>query len=134
MARISGRRGRVYFQIGSADTAATPLPFQAKWSISAQTDKIDVTSLEDENKTYVSGLPDASGTFEGFYDDASAQTYEAATDGIPRRLYLYPNLADVSTYWFGTVLADFSANGDVAGSVAVSASWSAASPIQKVTS
>lgn len=133
MGRIAGRKGRVYFEVASGSTAI-PLAFVSKWSINAQTDKIDVTSFEDSNKTYVAGLPDASGTFEGFYDDASAQTYTAATDGVARKFYLYPTVASTSTYWFGTVLADFSANGDVAGGVAFSASWSAASPIIKVAS
>lgn len=132
MARISGRKGRVYLQIPSTGDA-TPLAFVNKWSLVSSTDKIEVTALEDENKTYVSGLPDASGTFEGFFDDASAQTYTAATDGLPRKFYLYPDRTVNTTYWFGTILPDFTANGDVAGAVAFSSSWNAAGPVLKVT-
>jgi hypothetical protein len=131
VARISGRRGRVYIGIASG-SAASPLPFQAAWSISFATDKSEVTSFDDVNKTYIAGLPDASGDFSGFYDDATAQTYTAATDGVARNFYLYPSLLNTSQYWFGTVLPDFKVDGDVGDAIKVSASWSAASPTVKV--
>jgi hypothetical protein len=61
------------------------------------------------------------------------QTYTAATDGVARKFYLYPDLVnDPAQYWFGTILPDFKVDGDVGGAVAVSASWSAASAIAKV--
>lgn len=123
----------MYLQIPSTGEA-TPLAFVSKWSIVSQTDKIEVTALEDQNKTYVAGLPDATGTMEGFFDDSSAQTYTAATDGLARKFYLYPNRTTATTYWFGTILPDFTANGDVAGAVAFSSSWNAASTVQKVSS
>lgn len=131
MARISGRFGRVYFDMPGGGQA-TPLPFQAKWSMSAATAQNDVTAMEDSNKVYVSDIPDASGDFSGFYDDASAQTYTAAVDGLPRKFYLYPNKNTTTQYWFGTVNCDFAVNGGVGEAVAVTAKWNAASPIAKV--
>lgn len=131
MARIAGRRGRVYIGIASG-AAASALPFVAQWAINFATDKIEVTAMDDTNKTYVSGLPDASGTFAGFFDDTTAQTYTAAVDGVARNFYLYPSLSTVATYFFGTVLPDFSLDSDVAGAVKMSCSWAAASPITKV--
>lgn len=131
MSRIHGRNGRVYMALTSGGTAE-PLTFIAKWSIGFKTDKSDVTAMGDSNHVYVSGLPDATGSFSGFYDDATVQTYTAATDGVARRFYLYPNLTTASQYFFGTVLADFNVDGDVAGPVAVSADWAAASTIAKV--
>src|ERR1700761_2213001 len=101
VARVSGRKGRVYIAIASGGSAS-PLPFVAKWSLSAATDQLDVTAMEDTNKTYVSDMPDASGDFSGFYDDATDQTYTAASDGLPRKFYLYPSLDDAGTYFFGT--------------------------------
>jgi len=132
MGRIGGRNGRIYMGIASSAATAEPLPFQAKWKLDAQTDKIDVTAMGDSGKVYVAGLPDASGDFSGFYDDATALTYTAATDGQPRKFYLYPSTLTTTQYWFGTVLPDFSVNGDVGGAVEVAASWAAASPIIKV--
>jgi hypothetical protein len=132
VARIHGRNGRVYLGLASSAATAEPLQFFAKWSIKFATDKAEVTALGDSNKIYVAGLPDASGDFSGFYDDATKQTYTAAIDGQPRNFYLYPNTNNTGQYWFGTVLPDFSVDGDVAGAVAVSASWNAASLIAKV--
>jgi hypothetical protein len=131
MARIGGRNGRIYLAITSAGTAE-PIAFQNKWTLNSAADKIEVTAFGDSNKTYVAGLPDASGAFSGFYDDATAQSYTASQDGQPRKFYLYPSLLTVTQYWFGTVLVDFSAEGGVADAVTVSANWSAATAIAKV--
>jgi hypothetical protein len=132
MSRRHGRNGRVYMAITSGGTAE-PLQFQAKWSLNAVTDKDEVTALGDSNKVYVAGLPDASGDFSGFWDDATAQTYTAATDGVARKFYLYPDTTnDATKYWFGTIFVDFKADGDVGSAIKVSASWVAASSIISV--
>lgn len=132
MSRLHGRRGRVYLGVASDSASAEPLPFLASWSISFATEKAEVTAFGDNNKVYVAGLPNASGEFSGFLDDATAQTYTAAVDGLPRRFYLYPNTLTNTPYFFGTVLPDFSATAGVSGSVDVSASWNAASAVTKV--
>jgi hypothetical protein len=120
--------------LASSAAAAEPLPFFAKWSLGASSDKYDVTALGDNNKVYVSGLSDASGDFSGFADDATTQTYAAAVDGQPRKFYLYPDLVNAaSVYWYGTILVDFKVDGDVGGPINVSASWNAASAILKST-
>lgn len=115
------------------DTAqAEPLPFFASWSINFETEKIEVTAMGDNNKVYLSGLPDASGEFAGFYDDSTNQTYTAAVDGLPRKFYLYPNTTDNTKYFFGTVLPDFSVNAAVNGAAEVSAKWSAATQVARL--
>jgi hypothetical protein len=111
---------------------AEPVAFQASWSINFTTNKIDVTAMGDNNKVYVAGLPDAQGQFAGFYDDATVQTYTAATDGVARKFYLYPTTASTSTYFFGTILPDMTIDATVDGAIAVSSSWAAASVIAKV--
>lgn len=132
MSRIHGRNGRIYMGLASDTAVATPLPFFANWSMNFTTDKVDVTALGDTNKVYVAGLPDASGDFSGFYDDATVQTYTAAVDGLARKFYLYPSILNTAQYFFGTVLPDFKVNAGVSGAVEVSASWNAASTITKV--
>jgi len=131
MSRIAGRNARVYMALASGGTAE-PVAYQASWSISATTNKIDVTAFGDNNKTYVAELPDANGQFAGFYDDATVQTYTAATDGVARKFYLYPDTTNPTKYFFGTIFADFSAEASVDGATTVSASWSAGSQIIKV--
>src|SRR6266576_3935268 len=107
MARSHGRNGSVYLGV-TTGAAASPVTFQASWTLSMTVDKQDVTAFGDGNKIYVAGLPDASGDFSGFWDDATGQTYLAAVDGLPRSMYLYPNItSDPSVYFFGTVLPDF---------------------------
>ena len=130
MARIHGRNGAVYMNLLSGGTPE-PVAFLNSWSISAQTDKADVTAFGDANKVYVAGLPDSSGEFSGFYDDASVQTYTAAVDGVARKFYLYPSRLTNTQYWWGTILPDFSVNAGVGGAAEISASWNAASAITK---
>ena len=132
MARVAGRRGRLYAGIASDTAVAEPITFLNKWGINFTTDKIDVTCLGDTNKNYVSGLPDAAGDFGGFYDTATAQLYTASQDGLARRFYLYPDISD-GDYFYGTALFDFAITGEVASGVAVSGSWAAASSVTKVS-
>jgi len=116
----------------ASGATAEPLPFFAKWSINFATDKADVTAMGDDNHIYVTGLPDAKGQFSGFYDDATAQTYTAAVDGVARKFYLYPSILTNLQYFFGTILPDITIDGDVSAAVTVSADWVAASNIAKV--
>lgn len=135
MARDHGRNGRIYFGVANSAAAASPLPFQASWSINQATDKQEVTAFGDPNKVYVAGLPDSSGDFGGFADDASSQTFIAALDGQPRNFYLYPNvtLFPNNWYWFGTIIADASSDGAVGGPVNFKSTWAAASAIIRYT-
>ena len=74
MARQHGRRGRLYVGIASDSAAAEPVAYLSKWSIGFSTDNVDVTANGDTNKVYVAGLPDASGSFSGFYVCAEASS------------------------------------------------------------
>ena len=133
MARSHGRNGSVYMGVTTA-ALPSPMAFQASWTVNMTVDKQDVTAFGDGNKVYVAGLPDSSGDFGGFLDDATGQTYLAATDGLPRSFYLYPNIsAQPNIYWFGQILPDFSADGSVSGPVNFKASWNASSKVQRYT-
>ena len=130
MARVAGRSGRLYVAITSGGTAE-PISYLNTWSINFGTDNIEVTAMGDTHKVYVSGLPDCSGSFAGFYDDSTAQTYSAAVDGVARKFYLYPGSA-TGTYWFGTALFDFNASADVGGAAQISGDFAAATAVAKV--
>lgn len=122
----------MYLGLASDTAVAEPLPFIAKWAINHSTDKVEVTAMGDSNKTYVAGLADATGTFSGSYDNATAQTYTAAVDGLARKFYLYPDLSTNTQYWFGTIIVDLSVDGGVDTAVNISSSWNAASTLAKV--
>lgn len=132
MARIHGRRGILY--VGLASDAAVPsaCPFLGKWSITFANDDVDVTAFGDVNKVYVSGLPDVGGTYDGFYDSATAQLYTAASDGLGRKFYLYPDNSIAGSYWYGTATFDFNASGGVTEAVAINGSWKAAGAITRI--
>src|SRR5260221_14690626 len=103
------------------------MPFQASWTINMVVAKQDVTAFGDGNMVYVAGLPDASGDFGGFMDDATSQTYIAAVDGLARNFYLYPDATNSpNVYWFGTILPDFSADGAIGGARELQTPWHAA--------
>jgi hypothetical protein len=114
--------------------SASPIAYLSGMGLSAATDKVEVTAFEDDNKVKLAGKPDASGTFKGWYDNATAQTYTAAIDGVARKFYFYPNASVGTTgpYWFGTAFFDFQIEVDVAGAVSFSGSWEAASNVTKV--
>lgn len=126
MARIAGRNGVLYAGLTSAGTAE-PIAYLNNWSLAFTTGKIDVTSFGDTSMIYVSSLPDCQGTYSGFYDDASVQLYTAATDGVPRKFYLYPSTSLATQYWYGTGIFDMSIDAAVDGAVAISGGFAAAS-------
>ena len=130
MARIHGRQGRVYLALASGGTAE-PIAYLNSYTINFATEKADVTAFGDANRSYVAGLPDASGDFSGFYDNATVQTYTAALDGLPRKFYLYPSTNLNTQYFWGEILPDFNVSATVTGSVDISASWNASGPIVK---
>ena len=133
MARVHGRKGRLYAGISGTGSDAEEVAYLKGWEISFETDDVDVTAFGDVNKVTLAGLPDSSGTFDGFYDDASAQLYTAATDGGARRFYLYPTTPTTTgPYWFGTATFDFTVAAAVDDAVKVSGGFAATSAVSKV--
>lgn len=131
MARIAGRNARLYASITSGGTAE-PIAFLSTFELNFTSDRFEVTSFGDTNKAYVQGLADSQGAFNGFYDNATAQLYTAATDGVSRKFYFYPDNTATGQYWFGTAFFDFSPSFDVGGAATCSGSWAAASSVSKV--
>ena len=132
MGRLAGRNGRIYMGIANSSATAEPLPFVAQYNISWKSPKIDVTAMGDNNNIYLAGIKNAAGSWSGFYDDSTAQSYTAATDGLPRKFYLYPSTNNTAQYFFGQVVADMSIDASVSGAVQMSADWAAYSDITKV--
>lgn len=131
MARIAGRNAALYANLTSGGTAE-PVAYLNHWTMDFSVDTIDVTAFGDTNKVKVAGLPDGSGTYSGWYDNATNQTYGMATDGVARKTYLYPDRTNATQYWFGTAIFDMSVDLGVDGAASISGSMSAASAFQKV--
>lgn len=134
MARASGRNGLVYLdQSQAASGSASPWSYIKSWKLSATTDTQEVTSFGDTTKTYVQGLPDASGSFEGFLSLGSA-SFGYLSSGA-RKLYLYPDATNnAGVYWFGTVNLSTDFEGDIGDVLKVSVNFTAASSINLVGS
>jgi len=126
--RHHGRNGLVYLSVHNGDLASA-LAYQSAWSIDFVPDKVETTTFTSTQRTWIAAMPDVSGTFTGFCDDATSQTYMAATDGLPRSMYLYPDSRNLGQYFSGTVLADLATTGGVTTAVGVTANWVAAGPV-----
>lgn len=128
MSRRHGRNARLYANITSGGTAE-PIAFLKEWSLEFTVDQQDVTAFGDTGHVYVTGLPDVKGTFTGFFDDATNQTYTAATDGIARKVYLYWDLTNSPNSNFqGTAFLDFNVGAAVDGPLTMNGSLVAAGP------
>lgn len=133
MSRRHGRDGRLYVALTSGGEAE-PIAFLNQWSFDRATDRVDVTAFDDDNKTYVAGHPDAQGTFSGFWNTSGDDLYEAASDGVERKFYLYPSRRLDQTYHFsGSALFDISYAGGATDAVTVSGSFAATSNIVRTT-
>ncbi len=95
----------------------------SSWSIDLSTDKEETTSFGDANKTYVQGLKDISGDFEGFWDDADSTIFTGADSADGVKLYLYPSTDAPSKYWYGPAWTDYTIDSPVDGAVAMSGSF-----------
>lgn len=133
MARTHGRFGALYMGVASSTAAAEPLLNTTQWEMDFKSDKPDVTCLGDTNKVYVAGLPDASGSFAGFWDTTNQQAYTAASDGVARRFYAYPSTPSTAgPYWYGTAFFDMKVTTPVEGAVAVTGTFMPATAVARV--
>jgi hypothetical protein len=129
--RIHGRSGVAYLSLNYGDAAA-PVAFLSGWDINyQQQDFADTTVLTDTQHVYTAGLPAETGSFTGWYDTATAQTYSSAVDGLPRNMYLYPSTKNPGQFFSGLVLPDYALGSSVTGAAALKVQWSAAGPVTK---
>jgi hypothetical protein len=119
MARYAGRKGLVYVSTTGSGTAIA-LASLSSWSINRSTDKLDVTSFLDLNKTYVQGLPDLKGSFSGFWDDTESRIFTAAASSDAIKMYLYPSQDALTKYAYGLAWLDASMDCSVNEAVKIS--------------
>jgi hypothetical protein len=117
MARVHGRNGHLYIGLTAAPAAAEPALAVAKWGASLSRDKEEVTAFGDLNKTYLVGLADWDGSFEGWHDDATS--LRAAADGSAHNFYAY---LKSGSYFYGTGFVDIEYEVPVDGGVSIKGS------------
>jgi hypothetical protein len=121
VAKYHGKKGVVYISTsGSGNASSIQL---TEWTLNMATDKVEVTSFGDANKTYVQGLKDTQGTINGFWDSADTKLFDAAdsTDGI--KMYLYPSSDASGLYFYGPAWLDASITTGVGSAVAMNGSF-----------
>ncbi len=127
MARYHRKRGRIYLA-ATAGGVAVPLASMATWSLSAATDRVEVTSFGDTNVQRVAGLPDFSGQFSGFFDDSDSTLFAAAALLVGVPCYLYVDATNAPTkYWDGLANVDYEISLDVSDAAKITANFDAAS-------
>lgn len=142
MAAIHGRNGRLYADVSAAaNGSAIEIPFIKSFSVDGPRDRADTTAFGSGSKTSVAGLPDHSGSADGFYNDASNDLYVLG-DGNARKFYQYADATSAGTmapisaggkgYWYGTATFDVSTSASVDDAMKVTLNWSAASTITKI--
>lgn len=104
MAIKSGRYGQVLYD--AAALAPVEILSLNKWDLKLATDHIDVTCFGDENKVYIPGMKDVSGTFGGFWNSAEVTLFAGAEAEEPGLLKLVPNGTEPTYYWSGLAYLD----------------------------
>lgn len=138
MARIRAAGADVWTdQSSGGSSAATPLRYASAWKLDGSTDQQDVTAFGDSNLVFIAGLPNASGSIDGFYDDTtttgSTALFTMAQSGVARKTYFYAKAPSTSgPYWHG--LANFGVSYDfnVKNPGQFSMNWSAGSSFYAV--
>lgn len=105
----TGRYGQVLYD--PAGTTPVEVISLNKWSASFKTDYQDVSCFGDDNRVYVPGLKDVSGSVSGFWNsDATASPilFHAADATTPGKLKLVPNENEAAFNWSGLAYLDAS--------------------------
>jgi hypothetical protein len=130
MAIKSGRNGDVKWDPTGGATTVSIISLN-NWKLSLKTDKIDVTCFGDQNKVYVPGMKDISGSVAGFWNSSELALFEATDATVPGMLELIPDTTDAAatTMLFkGLAYLDADIDTDVQGAPAVTGTILAAGP------
>ena len=104
------------------------------WTLSLKPDYEDVSCFQDTNKVYIPGLPDVSGTFNGFFNLADLTILHATQSASPGQLQLFHNTQDLTgsplaaPYFQGLAYLDADINCEVNGAPKMTSTFKAAGP------
>lgn len=81
-----GKNGAIY--IGGPKGSGTKVAAKSEWTLNLNRDYVDATVFGDTNKTYLVGLKDIQGSFNGLLD-VSGDLLVNATNSDDQVIYLY---------------------------------------------
>ena len=92
----TGRYGAVKYSVdGESPLNLVQLASIKQFKLSLKTDKVNVTVFGDNNKVYVPGLKDISGSLGGFWNSSDMTLFTATDAETPGFLQLVPNTRDL---------------------------------------
>jgi hypothetical protein len=128
MAILSGRFGQIFYDpTGAGGATLVEVISLNHWTLDQAVDYEDVTCFGDVNRVYVPGLPDASGSVEGFFNSAELTIWDAVMAPTPGLLKLVPNRNEALFFWTGLAYMNASIDVDLAVPK-VAGEWRAAGP------
>ena len=127
MAIKTGRYGTVKYDPTGGSTAVEIVSLNT-WKASFKTDYEDVTCFGDQNKVYIPGMPDVSGSLGGFWNSDETTLFEATKAPTPGMLELAPNSTEALFKWSGLAYLDADIDASVKGAPKVTSTFKAAGP------
>lgn len=125
MRKHHGQEGRVYIS-STLEGAAVLVCELSEWTLDSARDKAEVTSFCDNNKSYIPGKPDMTGSLSGFWNSDSDILFDAAESPDGVQMILYPSVLVPEQYWAGPAFLDYSMTVNVQNPTTMEAEWSAA--------
>lgn len=111
-----GKNGLIYIS-GTEITGANA------WALNIPTDKVETPQFGDSWKKRVVGMNDWSGSVTVWDHPDSATLQNAATAGVSVAIIIYPLRTDLTDYYNGNAIFEFSSGGDTGSAVSNTASF-----------
>lgn len=127
MARIHGSRGQVKMDPTGGSTVVTVASLN-EWSLDMGKDRVDVTCFGDTNKQKVTGLPDYSGTFGGFWDATTTPgaVFDVILGSVAPFIHLIPDTLAPTFLFKGLANLDGNIKVSATGAVTIGGKFDAA--------
>lgn len=122
----TGRYGKVFW---NGDGSSSPLPALISlnaWKLSLATEYEDVTCFQDENKVYIPGMRDISGSLGGFWNSDNLELVAATETTTPGFLALQPNSTENGFEFSGPAYLDLNIDCTVNGAPKITSDFRAA--------
>ena len=126
--KLHGKNGAIYFTAAKGELGSQKVANKVEWTLNLNRDYVDATVFGETNKTYLVGLRDVQGTFNGLFDaSGDLIVTNTATDSVA--IYLYADdrvLPYTRLIAFGVGLVDGSITASITDAVRVTGNFRAA--------
>jgi hypothetical protein len=86
--KLHAKNAAIYLNAAKDQSGALKVAAKASFTLNLGRDYVDATTFGDANKTYLTGLRDISGQWEGFVDVSGDLLVNASAEDI-KQVYLY---------------------------------------------